>query len=665
MHYFLTGATGFIGKFLTERLLNRGGHVHVLVRPGSELKFNALKGRFPHQADRLHAVTGDLSMVGLGLDAAFVEKMAGNIDHFFHLAAIYDIDAPEADQVMANVEGTRHALQAAEQLRAGCFNYASSIAVAGLFNGIFREDMFEEAEKLVNPYLRTKHDAEKVVRNEAKVPYRIYRPGMVVGHSKTGEIDKIDGPYFFFRLIKTLRDALPRWMPMIGVEGGRLNIVPVDYVAGAMDVLAHKPGLDGRCFHLTDPKPHKVGEVMNIFARAASAPEFAMRIDARMLGFIPSAITGGIGKLPPVQRIKKQFLNDFQIPEAAVGFINYPTKFDSRETLKELQGSGVSCPRLDQYAGVVWDYWARNLDSDLFIDRTLAGNVKDKVILITGASSGIGKATALRLADTEATILLVARTREKLEETLREVEAKGARAFIHTCDVSHLEDCDRLVKEVLEQHGRVDVLVNNAGRSIRRGVASAYDRFHDYERTMQLNYFGALRLIMGLLPSMTANRRGLIINISSIGVLTNAPRFSAYVASKSALDAFSRCAAAEFSDQNVRFTTINMPLVRTPMIAPTKMYDYAPAIQPEEAADMICGAMIRRPKRIATRLGIAAQILYDLAPKTTEIIMNTGFKMFPESDAAKGKSGSEPAQAHPAPSSEQVAFQYIMRGIYW
>jgi len=663
MHYFLTGATGFIGKFLTERLLNRGGHVHVLVRPGSELKFTALKNRFPHQADRLHAVSGDLSLAGLGLEEAFVEKMAGKIDYFFHLAAIYDIEAPEEAQIKANVDGTRHALQAAEQLKAGCFNYASSIAVAGLFNGIFREDMFEEAEKLVNPYLRTKHEAEKIVRNEAKVPYRIYRPGMVVGHSETGEIDKIDGPYFFFRLIKTLRDALPRWMPMIGVEGGRLNIVPVDYVAGAMDVLAHKPGLDGRCFHLTDPKPHKVGEVMNIFAKAAAAPEFAMRIDARMFGFVPPVITNGLGKLPPVQRLKKQFLNDFQIPEAAVGFINYPTKFDSRETQKELQGTGVSCPRLNQYAGVVWDYWARNLDSDLFIDRTLAGNVKDKVILITGASSGIGKAAALRLADTEATILLVARTREKLEETLREVNAKGARAFIHTCDVSSMEDCDRLVKEVLEQNGRVDVLVNNAGRSIRRGIASAYDRFHDYERTMQLNYFGALRLIMGLLPSMTANHRGLIINISSIGVLTNAPRFSAYVASKSALDAFSRCAAAEFSDQNVRFTTINMPLVRTPMIAPTKMYDYAPAIQPEEAADMICEAMIRRPKRIATRLGIFAQLLYDIAPKTTEVIMNTGFRMFPDSDAAKSKSGeSAPAST---PSSEQVAFQYIMRGIYW
>jgi len=658
MNYFLTGATGFIGKFLTRRLLDRGGQVYVLVRPGSEPKFIALQARFPHQGAQLHAVEGDLLLPGLGLGKTVLEQLTGKIDHFFHLAAIYDIAASEEAQQVANVDGTRHALQAAEQLKAGCFHYASSIAVAGLFPGIFREDMFEEAEKLVNPYLRTKHEAEKIVRSEAVIPFRIYRPGMVVGHSKTGEIDKIDGPYFFFRLIKTLRDALPRWMPMVGVEGGRLNIVPVDFVAGAMDVLAHKPGLDGRCFHLTDPKPHKVGEVMNIFARAASAPEFAMRVDARMFGFIPPVVKNGLAKLPPVERMKKQFLQDFQIPPEAVGFINYPTRFDCREAQRELEGSGVSCPRLDQYAGAVWDYWARNLDTDLFIDRTLAGNVKSKVILITGASSGIGRATALRLAETEAILLLVARTREKLEETLAEVQIRGGHAFIHTCDVSNMEDCDRLVQEVLAEHGRVDVLVNNAGRSIRRSIALAYERFHDFERTMQLNYFGALRLIMGLLPSMTANRRGLIINISSIGVLTNAPRFSAYVASKSALDAFSRCAAAEFSDQNVRFTTINMPLVRTPMIAPTKIYDYAPAISPEEAADMICEAIIRRPNRIATRLGIIGQIFNDIAPKMTEIILNTGFKMFPDSE--KGKQ-TEPA----APSTEQVAFQYIMRGIYW
>lgn len=661
MHYFVTGATGFIGKFLTENLLKRGGEVHVLVRPGSETKFQALKARFPFYAERLHAVSGDISQPGLGLSAGDHEALKGRIDHFFHLAAIYDIEAPAEAQQQANVVGTRAAMQAAEALEVRCFHYASSIAVAGLYKGTWREDMLEEAEGLDNPYLRTKHEAEVLVRNECKIPYRVYRPGMVVGHSKTGEMDKIDGPYFFLRLIKKLRKALPSWAPVVGVEGGRLNIVPVDYVATAMDYLAHKDGLDGRVFHLTDPKANKVGEVMNLFAKAAGGPQFAMRIDARMTAFVPPMIRNGISKLPPVVRVKKAVLADLQIPEETLGFITYPTKFDCRDTQKALNGSGISCPALESYAGVLWDYWVRNLDSDLFIDRTLAGNVDGKVIVITGASSGIGKATALKLAETKAKIVMVARTLEKLEETRKEVEAKGGQAYIYTADVSSLESCDALVQQLLSDFGQVDVLVNNAGRSIRRGVASAYDRFHDYERTMQLNYFGALRLIMGVLPSMSARRRGQIINISSIGVLTNAPRFSAYVASKAALDAFSRCAASEFSDQNVSFTTINMPLVRTPMIAPTKIYDYAPAIAPEEAADMICRAMITRPKRIATRLGIFGQVMHAVAPKVTEIILNTGYKMFPDSDAAGGKKEGQ----QPAPSTEQVAFQYIMRGIHW
>jgi NAD(P)-dependent dehydrogenase (short-subunit alcohol dehydrogenase family) len=660
MKYFVTGATGFIGKFLTENLLKRGGEVYVLVRPGSEVKFAALQARFPYHAAQLHAVAGDLSQPTLGLSADTVSALTGQIDHFFHLAAIYDIEASEEVQQQANVEGTRHALQAAAALKAGSFEYASSIAVAGLYSGTFREDMFEEAEKLNNPYLRTKHEAERIVRAEAQVPYRIYRPGMVVGHSLTGEIDKIDGPYYFFRLIKMLRGTLPSWLPMVGVEGGRLNIVPVDYVADAMAHIAHKPGLENRCFHLTDPKPLKVGEVMNTFAKAASAPQFSMRIDTRMFGFVPPMIRNGLAKLPPVERIKKQVLHDLQIPEETLGFISYPTKFDSRETLKELAGSGIECPRLSNYAGAIWDYWARNLDPDLYVDRTLAGNVKDKVIVITGASSGIGKATALKLAETQAKIILVARKIEALEETRAEIEAKGGKAYIYTCDVSSMEECDRLTAQLLSDHGQVDVLVNNAGRSIRRGIASAYDRFHDYERTMQLNYFGALRLIMGVLPAMTARKRGHIINISSIGVLTNAPRFSAYVASKAALDAFSMCAASEFSDQNVSFTTINMPLVRTPMIAPTKIYDYAPAISPEEAASMICDAIVRRPKRIATRLGIFGRIMHTLMPKATEVILNTGFKMFPDSDASKG---DKAVQA--PPSSEQVAFQYVLRGIHW
>ena len=212
--------------------------------------------------------------------------------------------------------------------------------------------------------------------------------------------------------------------------------------------------------------------------------------------------------------------------------------------------------------------------------------VRGRVVLITGASSGIG-AAALKIADAGGNVLLVSRTREKLEEVKAEIEASGGTAFVHPCDLSDTEDIDRMADEVLAEHGHVDILVNNAGKSIRRSVALSYDRFHDYQRTMQLNYFGPVKLMLKLLPKMRERKQGHIVNISSIGVQTNTPRFSAYVASKAALDAFSRSIASEMIDDGVTITTIHMPLVRTPMIAPTKMYRRFPTITPEKAADMI------------------------------------------------------------------------------
>ena len=214
---------------------------------------------------------------------------------------------------------------------------------------------------------------------------------------------------------------------------------------------------------------------------------------------------------------------------------------------------------------------------------------------------------------------------------------------------------------MLKEHGGCDFLVNNAGRSIRRGVINSFDRFHDFERTMQLNYFGALRLIMGFLPKMIEKKRGHIINISSIGVLSNAPRFSAYVASKAALDSFSACAASEFLDKGIHFTTINMPLVRTPMIAPTKIYESVPTLSPEEAADLVVDAIVHRPVRIATRLGIFGAVSHAIAPKLTQVLLNTAFNMFPDSSAAQGKKGGEPQPL----TAEQMAFAQITQGIHW
>jgi NAD(P)-dependent dehydrogenase (short-subunit alcohol dehydrogenase family) len=662
MIYFVTGATGFIGKRLVARLLEKpAATVYFLTRDKSPERLEQLYDYWKVDPARAVPIVGDLLQPSLGVGKADIKKLKGKVNHFFHLAAVYDLGASAEKQMAANVDGTRNTVELAQQIEAGCFHHVSSIAAAGLFEGIFREDMFEEAENLEHPYFGSKHESEKIVRNECKRPWRVYRPGVVVGDSRTGEMDKIDGPYYFFKLIQKMRKLMPAWMPAIGLEGGRINIVPVDYVVDAMYVIAHKKGLDQRAFHLTDPHPRRVGDVLNIFARAGHAPEMAMRVNAALLGFIPRGVKKSLMALTPVRRIQRAVMKDLGLPEDILQFINYPTRFDSRETEKVLAGTGIAVPRLEDYAWKLWDYWERRLDPDLFVDRSLKGRVGGKVVLVTGGSSGIGKAAAFKLAEAGAITIIIARDMEKINETLVEAKARGLNLIAYSTDVSDEAQCAELLAKLKAEHGGVDILVNNAGRSIRRGIETSYDRFHDFERTMQVNYFGALRLTLGVLPHMTEKHAGHVINISSIGVLTNAPRFSAYVASKAALDAWTRCAASEYVDRGVEFTTINMPLVKTPMIAPTKLYDHVPTLTPDDAADMIVEAIIHRPVRIATRLGVFGQVLHAMAPRVAQIIMNTTYRMFPDSGASKGKGDT----ALPPPSADQVAFTQLMRGIHF
>src|SRR5215208_6616036 len=307
MSYFVTGATGFIGRHLVERLLERDGDIHVLVREGSEDKLDRI--RADGRADRIKPVKGDLSEPHLGLSEEDREALQG-VENFFHLAAIYDMTADEERNRRLNVNGTQNAIDVANALGAGHFHHASSIAVAGEYEGHFTEDSFDEGQKLTHPYHRTKFEAEKLVRQRLQVPWRVYRPAVVVGNSKTGEMDKIDGPYYFFKAIQKIRHALPQWFPLVSIEWGKTNIVPVDWVAAAMDHIAHQDGLDGQAFHLVNPKPQKSGDVLNIFAGSAHAPHAVMRVDKKMTDMLPKGVLSYAMQIPALQGIRNNFLAD-------------------------------------------------------------------------------------------------------------------------------------------------------------------------------------------------------------------------------------------------------------------------------------------------------------------------------------------------------------------
>lgn len=666
MTYFVTGASGFIGKRLVKKLLGRKNTtVYFLIRAESKKKVAKLMEFWGSEAaKRCIPVVGDIAKPGLGLSPADKTKIKGKIKHFFHLAAMYDMAASAQDNETANVTGTQNAVALANEVKAGLFHHMSSIAVAGNYEGVFREDMFDEAKDyLDHPYMQTKHESEAFVRKNCDMPWRAYRPGVVLGDSKTGEIDKIDGPYYFFKLIQKMREMLPPWMPAIGIEGGRMNMVPVDFVVDATDHIAHSTdkSLNKKAFHLTDPAPLRIGDSLNIFARAAHAPQMALRVNAALLGFIPQSVMKGMMTLPPVRRIKNAVVKDLGIPEDTLSFINYPVRFDCRETLKALDGTKIAVPDLESYAYKLWDYWERNLDPDLFIDNTLKGQISGKVILITGGTSGIGQATAMKIAaaGSAKAVIVCGRDQEKIDETLKLAKKLGVKVSAYPADVADEAGCKAFCAMLETKYGGVDILVNNAGRSIRRAIESSYDRFHDFTRTMDVNYFGALRITLGLIDGMVKKKKGHVINISSIGVLTNAPRFSAYVSSKAALDAWTRCAASEFADRGVSFTTINMPLVKTPMIAPTAIYNNVPTLSPEEAADMIIRAIVYKPVNIATRLGTSMQVLHALAPRIAQIVMNTSFRMFGDSEAAKGKRNEVVG-----PSADQLALSNLMRGIH-
>ncbi|KRF16087.1 SDR family oxidoreductase [Nocardioides sp. Soil796] len=667
MSYFVTGSTGFIGRFFVQELLdNREGEIFVLCRESSLPRLERLISRWG--SDRVTPVIGDLASPDLGVDPEWITANTGKVEHFVHLAAIYDMTADDATNDAMNVDGTRYALTLAETLGVGCFHQVSSVAAAGSHHGTFDETMFDEGQALPSPYHRTKFESEKLVR-ESSVPWRVYRPAIVVGHSETGAMDKIDGPYYFFPLMKRLRDVMPSWIPMLGVDLGDTNVVPVDYVAKAMDHLAHVPGHDREAFHLVNPEPQPVVEMINTFCSAAGAPQFAQPIGrsvtSRPLGALPRSLrplnlANSAIRSAPVQAMLNQTVGRLGIPAEVLAHSSFEATFDSRRTEQALAGSGISVPTLESYSRLLWNYWEENLDQTTARDADIRKALEGKHVVITGASSGIGQVTALKVAQAGGIPVLVARGKEKLEDLKITIEMRGGTAHVFPCDLSDLEAIDDLCERLSSQLPSVDFLVNNAGRSIRRSIKLSHDRFHDFERTMQLNYFGAIRLIMGLFPTMREQKSSHIVNISSIGVQTSPPRFSAYVASKAALDAWSNVVSSEVVGDGITFTSIHMPLVKTPMIAPTKLYDKFPTISPAQAADVVIKALVEKPHELNTMLGNAGAVAHTVAPKASFRLLNMAYHVFPDSAAARGTDAEGGKR-----ESEQVMLARLFKGIHW
>jgi thioester reductase-like protein/NADP-dependent 3-hydroxy acid dehydrogenase YdfG len=640
MRYVVTGGTGFIGRRVVSRLLDTrpDAEVWILVRRASLGRFERLAEGW---GERAKPLVGELTEPSLGLTDEAVAELGG-VDHVVHCAAIYDITAGEAEQRAANVEGTQAVIELARRLDA-TLHHVSSIAVAGDFHGEYTEDDFDIGQTLPTPYHQTKFEAELLVRSTTGLRYRIYRPAVVVGDSRTGEMDKVDGPYYFFGMLAKLA-VLPSLTPMMLPDTGRTNIVPVDYVANALVELLHADGRDGATFHLTSPKTIGLRGIYRGVAPAAGLPT--------LRGSLPRSVAAPVLKVRGRAKVWRNMVaTQLGIPGEVLDVVDLAPTFISEQTQKALRGTGIAVPEFGTYAPALWRYWAEHLDPDRARRDDPEGPLVGRHVIITGASSGIGRASAIAVAERGATVFALARNGDALDDLVTEIRENGGQAYAFTCDVTDSGSVEHTVKDILGRFDHVDYLVNNAGRSIRRSVVNQTDRLHDYERVMAVNYFGAVRMVLALLPHWRERRFGHVVNVSSAGVQARSPKYSAYLPTKAALDAFSEVVATETLSDHVTFTNVHMPLVATPMIKPSRKLNPVPPITAEHAAAMVVRGLIDKPLRIDTPLGTLSEAGHYFTPKLSRRILHQVYLGYPDSAAARGETPA--AQADPEPVAEQ------------
>jgi thioester reductase-like protein/short-subunit dehydrogenase involved in D-alanine esterification of teichoic acids len=639
MRYVVTGGTGFIGRRVVSRILSRGddAEVWVLVRRESLARFERLAEEW---GDRAKPLVGDLTATNLGITDGTVTEI-GDVDHVVHCAAIYDITVDEDTQRAANVDGTRAVIDLAVRLDA-TLHHVSSIAVAGNFPGEYTEEDFDVAQDLPTPYHQTKFEAEMLVRSTPGLRYRIYRPAVVIGDSRTGEMDKVDGPYYFFGLLAKL-SRLPKFTPVVLPDTGRTNLVPVDFVVEALTELIHVDGWDGQTFHLTAPKTTGLRGIYRGVAKEAGLPP--------LRGSLPGSVVAPFLKATGRAKIVRNMTaTQLGIPAEILDVVDLAPTFTSDNTAEALRGKGIDVPEFRTYAPKLWRYWAEHLDADRARRDDPGGPLVGRHVIITGASSGIGRASAVAVAERGATVFALARSAEALDDLVAEIRAFGGAAYAFTCDVTDSASVEHTVKDILGRFGHVDYLVNNAGRSIRRSVSASTDRLHDYERVMAVNYFGSVRMVLALLPHWRERRFGHVVNVSSAGVQARSPKYSAYIPSKAALDAFAEVVGTETLSDHITFTSIHMPLVKTPMIAPSRRLNPMPPITAEHAAAVVVRGLVDKPARIDTPVGTLADLGNYFAPKLSRRVLHQVYLGYPDSAAARGVAPTGEAAATEAQS---------------
>ena len=630
----VTGGTGFIGRALVTRLLERGVNVVLITRAETRELRAAVFFQFRATAEAHGAsfriASGDITEPNVGLSDVDSAALA-QATHCFHLAAIHSLDAP-ADQIeQTNVQGTRRLLSALKNASfRGRFHHMSAAAIVGGRKDVFAEAMFEEGQELTQALARSKFESERLVRDSG-LDYRIYRPSSVVGDSRTGEIERIDGIYHGFDAVQQLAAALPAWVRIPAPRvTGRVNVVPVDYVADALAHIALSKS-EARVFHLVDPNPPSLTSMIATLVDIAGGPRIVPTLDAST---IPAAkgIAEIAANFPALREMWGGLVEDLGLSADTMCSMSLQAQFDDSNTQTALLASGIRCPSFKAYAKSLFRYYADHFDRVQRRPTRYREALAGKTVLVTGASRGIGAATAAMAARAGAKVLLVARTPGDLDEMAAQIRRDGGEAYTYPTDLSSQAEVEALAESVLAAHGGIDVLVHNAAHSIRRPTTDALDRFHDYTKTAQLNYLSPVLLTLRMLPSLR-ERGGTISLVLTMGVLSRVPRFGAYLASKCALDAFGDVLAAEVHHDGVHVSSVYPALVQTDMMAPIDEFaDRHDMMTPDDAAAMILDGVVERKRRVMSTWGRIVSHTNFMIPMANTRMLNLVTRMFPVDD---------------------------------